>query len=235
MRPFKPSFILEVIPLLLPFLGVTIAVTLSSVAFGSLLGLVLARAKVRGNRFTKLLADGYTWILRCSPSIVLLFMTYYGLPKMLKDGFGININGQSKGVFVVITFSLIFAATMSEVMRSAYESIDKGQTEAAVSVGMSPFQAFYRIVLPQAAVVAIPNFTNSLIGLLKEGSLAYTIGLIDIMGKGTLVISRNYGAYALETYIALGIIFWCLTLVIEKVFLLLELHFDKGRKQVLSV
>lgn len=235
MRPFKPSFILEVIPLLLPFLSVTLSVALASVFFGSLLGLVLARAKVRRRPFSKFIADGYTWILRCSPSIVLLFMTYYGLPKLLNDAFGMNINGLNKAVFVIITFTLIFAATMSEVMRSAYESIDIGQTEAAVSVGMSQLQAFYRIVLPQAIVVAIPNFANSLIGLMKEGTLAYTIGLIDIMGKGTLIIAKYYGAYALETYIALGIVFWSLTILIEKAFSSLEKHFSKGKKQMTSL
>ena len=89
-----------------------------------------------------------------------------------------------------------------------------------------------RIVIPQAFVIAIPNLGNSLIALLKEGSLAYTIGLIDMMGSGNLIISRNYGAYALETYIALAIIYWGLTLLIENLFKFLEKQFSRGRRTV---
>ncbi|MBR6341107.1 MAG: amino acid ABC transporter permease, partial [Treponema sp.] len=76
----------------------------------------------------------------------------------------------------------------------------------------------------------LPNLGNSMIALLKEGSLAFTIGLIDIMGKGNLIISLNFGAYGIETYIALAIIYWVLTLVIEQVFKLAEKKFSKGRK-----
>ena len=78
---------------------------------------------------------------------------------------------------------------MSEVIRSAYESIDKGQFEAACKCWVKPFQAYRRIIFPQALVVAIPNFGNSLIALLQEGALAYTIGLIDVVGKAELIIA----------------------------------------------
>jgi len=97
-------------------------------------------------------------------------------------------------------------------------------------VGLSRFQAFIRIVLPQAIVVGLPNFANSLIGLMKEGSLAYTIGLIDIMGEGTLIIARNYGSRALETYIALALIYWAITVLIEKSFGKLERRLSRGKK-----
>ncbi len=230
MRPFKPIFILEVIPVLLPYLLVTISIMIGTVLFGGILGLILAKAKVQKRRIPKRLADTYIGILRCTPSIVLLFIIFYGLPELLEAVFGWNINDYNKGIFVVITFTLIFAATMAEVMRTAYESIDKGQHEAAVSVGLTELQAFYRILLPQGIVVALPNFSNSLIGLMKEGTLAYTIGLIDIMGKGQLVIGNNYGSYALETYIALAIIYWGMTIIIEKTFAGIETKLSKGRK-----
>ena len=123
---------------------------------------------------------------------------------------------------------------MSEVIRSAYESVDKGQFEAAVSVGLSPFQAYRRIVFPQAFVVAIPNFGNSLLELIKEGSLAYTIGLIDVMGKANLIIASNYNAHALEIYLALSIIYWIISIVIEQVFLKFEKGFSKGKQSLKS-
>jgi len=231
-RPFSFVFIAGVIPQLLPFLLVTLYILAGTVASGSILGLFLARAKVGRIKLFRLLANGYTWTLRCTPSIVLLFIVFYGLPEVLRALFGININFWHKAFFVIITFTLFFAANMSEIMRSSYEAVDKGQYEAAVSVGLSRTQAFIRIVLPQAIVVGLPNFANSLIGLMKEGSLAYTIGLIDIMGQGTLIIARNYGSRALETYIALALIYWAITVLIEKSFGNLERRLSRGKKTV---
>ncbi|MGL4790518.1 MAG: ABC transporter permease subunit, partial [Anaerotignaceae bacterium] len=150
----------------------------------------------------------------------------------VKVAFGININNTHKGVFVISAFVILFSATMAEIMRSAYLAVDKGQTEAALSIGLSPFQAFKIIVLPQAIKYALPNFANSLITLIKEGSLAYTVGLIDIMGKGTLIIGKNYGAYAIETYLALAIIYWIITIVIEKLFNHMETTQERKAKKL---
>lgn len=232
MRPFNPSFIVKVISDLLAYLPVTLIMIVSSVFFGSMLGFILARAKVRRRRISKFLADCYIATLRCTPPIVLLFIVFYGLPELLMATTGVNINSVYKVFFVLVTFTLLFGATMAEVMRTAYESIERGQQEAAVSIGMSEFQAFYRIMLPQAIVVALPNFGNALINLMKDGSLAYTVGLIDMMGQGNLIIARNYGSYALETYIALAVIYWSMTILIEKAFHLTEKYLSRGKKSV---
>ncbi len=215
MRPFHPQYILEVLPELVLYLPVTAAIVIGTVFFGSLLGVLLAAGRIRRGRAGRVLSGVYIYVIRCVPSIVLLFLVYYGLPELLNT-FGVNINDAGKGFFVITTFSLLFAASMAEVFRSAYEAVDRGQREAAVSIGLTEFQAFYRIVLPQCVRVAIPNFTNALVNLMKEGTLAYTIGLIDIMGKGQLVIGLNHGSYSLEVYLALFILYWTLTLLTEK-------------------
>ncbi|MFE4428600.1 amino acid ABC transporter permease [Peribacillus butanolivorans] len=229
---FDVSYIVESVPLLIPFLKVTLMVAGLSVLFGTILGFILAAMKIGNSKIAKKIAYGYTTILRCTPSIVLLFLTYYGIPA-IADNFGVNLNDIDKAVFVVITFSLQFAAVMSEVIRTSYESIDRGQFEAAVSVGLSNTQAYWRIILPQAFVVALPNFGNSLLELMKEGALAYTIGLIDIMGKAELIIAGNYNTHALEIYLALAVIYWILSIAIEQLFLKLEKVFSKG-KQVIT-
>src|SRR5690625_6139902 len=92
---------------------------------------------------------------------------------------------------------------MSEVLRSAYLSVDKQQYEAGVSVGLTSIQTYIRIIIPQAVIVALPNFANALLELLKEGSLAYTIGFIDMMGKANLIVESNFNAHVLEIYLAL--------------------------------
>ncbi|WML28934.1 amino acid ABC transporter permease [Neobacillus sp. OS1-32] len=217
--------------MLLPYVKVTFLVAGLSVLFGTLLGFMLAAMKIGNNKVARKIANAYITALRCTPSIVLLFLVYYGLPA-LAENFGLLLDNVDKLFFIVITFSLQFAAAMAEVIRSAYQSIDKGQFEAAVSVGLSNFQAYRRIVFPQALVVALPNFGNSLLELIKEGSLAYTIGLIDVMGKASLIIDGRFNAHALETYIALSVIYWVISIVIEQVFFKLEKIFSKGKQVI---
>ena len=159
----------------------------------------------------------------------MLFVVFYGLPMLFWAIFQIDINDWSKVFFVVVALGLLFSANASEIMRSSYLAVPQGQREAALTSGLSESQAFVRIMLPQAFLISLPNLGNSMIALLKEGSLAFTIGLIDIMGKGNLIISLNFGAYGIETYIALAIIYWVLTLVIEQIFKLAEKKFSKGR------
>jgi L-cystine transport system permease protein len=231
-RPFNPQFIIDVFPRLLPWTLATLYIMAVTVIAGSVIGALLAWAKVGRSRALRAFANGYTWILRCTPSIVLLFIVFYGLPALLKSSLGVNINLWDKAFFVLATFTLFFSATMSEIMRSAYLSVDRGQYEAAVSSGLSGFQALRRIVFPQAAVAALPNFGNALIALMKEGALAFTIGFVDVMGQGMLIISRNYGAYALETYVALALIYWGFTILIERSFLALERRLSRGKKSV---
>lgn len=228
---FDAKYIWESFPLLLPYIKVTFLVAGLSVLFGTLLGFVLAAMKLGNRKIARKIANGYTTALRCTPSIVLLFLVYYGLPK-LAENFGLNWSDVDKLIFIVITFSLQFAAAMSEVIRSAYLSIDRGQFEAAVSVGLSPFQAYRRIIFPQAFVVALPNFGNSLLELIKEGSLAYTIGLIDVMGKASLIIDGRFNAHALETYLALSVIYWVISIAIEQLFLWFEKVFSKGKQVI---
>lgn len=207
----------------------TLVVGVTSILTGSILGMLLAWAKLSEHKVIRALADGYTYIIRCTPSIVLLFIVFYGLPKFMEAEFGIDMDNLSRAIFVIITFTLLFGAYVSEVFRSAYETVDRGQYEAAVTIGLSPEQAFFRVMLPQAAVIALPNFGNSVINLMKESALAYTIGLIDLLGRTNLIISKNYGAYGVELYVACLLIYWALSFLIEHAFLRMESYLGRGR------
>lgn len=226
------NYLWTALPTLLPYLWVTLYVAAFAVLIGSVLGLGLAAMKLSRSRILQALANIYTTVIRCTPSVVLLFLIYYGVPAFSESLFSIDLQGVNTGVFVVMTFSLQFAAMMSEVIRSSYLSIDRGQYEAAVSVGLSPFQAYRRIIFPQAFVIALPNFGNGLIAVLQEGALAYTIGFIDIVGKANLIIANNFNTHALEIFLALAIIYWVLSIAIEKIFALLEKRFSKGKQPI---
>lgn len=229
---FDINYLWSALPQLLPYLWITLFVAALAVIFGTFLGFIIAFFKLSKNSILRFIANSYITIMRCTPSIVLLFLVYYGIPAFADSFFGIYLQDVHTGVFVVITFSLQFAAMMAEVIRSAYQAIDKGQYEAAVSVGLTPFQAYRRIIFPQAVVVALPNFGNGLISVLQEGSLAYTIGFIDIVGKANLIIANNYNTHALEIYIALAVFYWVLSVAIAKFFGMLEKVFSKGQRSL---
>jgi len=234
-RAFDPAVIWQSLPALLSYLDVTLLVTLASIVLGSLLGLVLAWAKLSGIRLLRYAAQAYTYGMRCTPSIVLLFLVFYGLPELARAAFHADINGWHRAIYAIITFLLLFGAYISEVFRAAYAAVPRGQYEAAVSIGLTPWQAFRTVLLPQAALIALPNFGNSSINLLKEGALAYTIGLIDLIGKGNLIIAQNYGAYGIEIYLACLLIYWGLVNLVEKGFALLEAQLGKGRTAAVAV
>ncbi len=227
-RVFDIGMIAQVLPDLLTYLDVTLLVALVSIALGSLLGGLLAWANLSGTALLRWAALSYVYVMRCTPSIVLLFIVFYGLPKLMEAAFRYDMNELHRAVFAIITFTLLFSAYISEVFRAAYTAVPRGQYEAAVSAGLTPFQAFRHVILGQAALVALPNFGNATINLLKEGSLAYTIGLIDMIGKGNLIIAQNFGAYGIEVYLAALLIYWALVLLLEQVFAAAEKRLDVG-------
>ena len=231
-RPFYPQKIFEFIPVLLPYLLVTFEIMLGTVMTGLVVGFFLAKGQLSKKVWAKGVSGFIINALRCTPSIVMLFIIFYGLPILFWGLFKIDINKWNKAVYVIISLGLLFSASAAEIMRSSYLSVAKGQREAGLTSGLTEAQTFRRIVLPQAFVVSLPNLGNSLITLLKEGSLAYTIGLIDVMGKGTTIIGIHQGAYAIETYIALAIIYWILTIALEQLFKSLEKNFSKGSTSV---
>ena len=231
-RPFSPVQIWYSFLKIIPYFGVTFAVVLGTILLGTALAVLLFAQKQSKKRWARALANGYINVIRCTPSIVLLFIVYYGIPKLALGLFNLDLNFSSKIIYVIISLSLLYSASLAEIIRSAYLALGRSQYEAALSIGLTPWQAVRRVMLPQGLVVALPNLGNSLISLFKEGSLAFTIGLIDMMGAGNLIISRNYGAYSLETYLALAVIYWTLTLIIEQVFLRLEKHYSKGRRKI---
>lgn len=214
MVSFDPAHIVQVLPDLLVHLPVTLAVAGVTVLLGNLLGGLVAWGLLASDKHVRKIAESYVFVLRCTPPIVLLFIVFYGFPRFLSWWLGIESDGWSRGVFVVIAMTLLFAAIISKVFTSAYLAVPRGQLEAGLSIGLSPLQTFYRILLPQAARIALPNFSTALLNLMKDAALAYTIGLVDVLGGANLLISRNFGNYSLETYTAAAIIYWGLAFVL---------------------
>ena len=206
MVSYTPSYVFKFLPTILNALPLTLWVIFLTVLLGSLLGAGLAWAQVDSKNSWAAFAKGYVFILRCTPPIVLLFLVFYGLPEFLTWWLHLDVDDWSRAIFVVVTMVLLFAASISEVFKSAYLAVPKGQLEAGLSIGLTGFQTFRRILLPQTFKIALPNITTAILNLMKDAALAYTIGLVDVMGAGNLIISRNLGNYSLETYTAVAFI-----------------------------
>jgi L-cystine transport system permease protein len=151
---------------------------------------------------------------------------FYGLPwVLLKISSALGLGGFdpneiSPVFFALLTFALNSAGYLSETLRSAIESIDRGQIEAARSIGLRESRIMMRIVLPQVALNAIPNLGNSLISMVKDTSLAFSVMVIDVMGEAKLIGSMTLRY--LEIYISVSIVYWVLCIFLECVFSAVE-------------
>jgi L-cystine transport system permease protein len=218
-------------PSIMKALPLTLIIMIVSLFFGLLLGLVLAVMKLQKNIILKSIANGYTAFIRGTPPLLQLFLVFYGLPQVVSS-VGIDINDWSKSIFAVITFSLNGGAFISEIMRAAYLSIDVGQREAALSIGMNNIQCLRRIIIPQAFKISLPNLGNIIISLLKETSYVFTIGVVDILGKAKLIGSDGYGVRQLEVFIAVALIYWVICIIIEQLISLYEHMNNKSIKKL---
>ncbi len=130
---------------------------------------------------------------------------------------------------VIIAMSIFSVVNISETIRGALISVDKGQYEAAYSVGLSKTQALRRIILPQALPVAVPSLCNNFIGLIKGSSLAFVISVTDLMNGALITATSNYRY--LEAYVASAIVYWVICIVIEKSSVILEKHLKVYKRE----
>ena len=196
---------MEIVTQNLPFLlkgaYYTLLITLVSMFFGSLIGVVVAIARLKGNKVIQAIARFYVSVIRGTPTLVQIIIIYYGLVD-----FGISLQPLPAAF---IALSINNGAYLSESMRGALQSIPKGQTEAAYATGMTPWQAMRRIILPQAIRVAIPPVGNTFIGMLKETSLVSVISVTELLRSAQLLIAQYY--VYLPFYLGIALIYWLLS------------------------
>jgi L-cystine transport system permease protein len=176
---------------------------------------LLAGIRLRRTPGLNSAAAFYISFIRGTPVMIQMFIVYYGLPIMLRR-VGININRWDKLYFVLISYMFNNAAFMAEIIRSAIASVPKGQWEAAWSVGLNGAQAFRRIVLPQAFLTAVPAFGARFVNTFHDTSLAFTLGILDMLGQAQAIGVRTY--HALEGYVVVALVFVTVSLFLEKIF-----------------
>ena len=183
--------------LLMAGLKVTLPLTALSFSTGIIIALFVALMQIAKVPVMKRLVRVYVWIIRCTPMIVQLFVVYFGLPNI-----GIKF---SPFVSAWIVLSLSIGAYCSETVRAAIESVPVGQLEASYCDGLTFWQARTHVIIPQALRTAFPPLSNSLIGLVKDTSLAYNVALVEILATAQRIASRTYDYFWL--YLEAGLIY----------------------------
>ena len=195
---------LESAPFLLKGAYYTVVLSLGGMFFGLLLGFALAVGRLYGPAPLRWITRLYVSFFRGTPLLVQLFLIYYGLPQL-----GIQLDPLPAAL---IGFSLNMAAYTSEILRAAIASIDRGQWEAAASIGMSKMQTLYRAILPQAARTALPPLGNSFISLVKDTALAATIQVPELFRQAQLITARTFEIFTM--YLAAALIYWALASIL---------------------
>lgn len=204
------EFFFVLIPRHFPFLlegaWVTLQLSVLSMAFAIVIGLAVALGRLSKMPVLSHLLDAYVEIWRDVPLIVQLLVIYFTLPQV-----GIRLPGFWAGV---LGLSLNVGAYLSEVFRAAITSIDPGQRDAGLSIGMSRVTVYRRVILPQAMRIALPTLGGYFISLLKDSSLVSFIAVNELLRNGTIVISNTFRS--MEVYFMVAIIYFAMSFVASR-------------------
>ncbi|MFP4536681.1 MAG: ABC transporter permease [Dichotomicrobium sp.] len=192
---------------------VTLQLALSALAIGLILGLLLAGAKLSRFAVLRAVAEGYTAFIRATPEFLILLLVYFGSERAIRSLLGmIGVSGNFEMppfLAAMIGLAGIFCAYAAEVFRGAYLAVPRGQIEAAIACGMSGWQVFNRVRLPQMWRFAIPGLGNLWMVLLKDTSLAAVIAVDDLLRQAK--IASEVTRAPLTFYLAAGALYLVLT------------------------
>jgi polar amino acid transport system permease protein len=208
---FKPDPYLDIIKFLPDGIIVTFQVTMLSIFFSLIFGLITGLGRISRNKFINAVASTYVEVVRGIPLLVQLFYIYYALGRFVRV---------PDMVAAVAAMSFCYGAYMGEVFRAGIESVDKGQTEAARSLGFSRSQTMLYVVLPQALRTILPPVGNEFIALLKDTSLVSILAVADLLRRGREFASSTFTYF--ETYTMIALIYLLITLLLSKLVSIME-------------
>ncbi|WP_300173407.1 amino acid ABC transporter permease [uncultured Aliivibrio sp.] len=207
---FDLAYMLELLPILFKYLGTTLEMAIWGLLFALALALILANLRVFKVPVLDQLSQLYISFFRGTPLLVQLFLLYYGLPQVFPIFIGLDAFSAA-----VIGLTLHFAAYMAESIRAAIIGVDRSQMEASLSIGMTTSQAMRRIILPQATRIALPSLMNYFIDMIKSTSLAFTLGVSEIMAKAQMEASSSFKFF--EAFLAVALIYWGVVVILTQV------------------
>ena len=210
----------ESFPSLMSGLQMTLILTVVSLVIALILGVVFGLFQVSKNKLLRVIATIYVDIFRGTPLIVQAFFIYFGIPAALD----IRITAVVAGL---ITLSLNAGAYMAEIVRGGIQSVEKGQMEAARSLGLPYGKAMSKVVLPQAIRIMIPSFINQFVITLKDTSILSIIGINELTQSGKIIIARNLESF--QMWLIVGIIYFIIIMILTKVSNALERRIKHGK------
>jgi polar amino acid transport system permease protein len=207
----KPDPYYEILRFIPDGVVVTFQVTLCSIFFALILGLITGLGRISRNRLINSVASIYVEVVRGVPLLVQLFYIYYALGRFVR---------LPDMVAAVIAMSVCYGAYMGEVFRAGIESIHRGQTEAARSLGFNAAQTMLHVIVPQAWRTILPPVGNEFIALLKDTSLVSILAVADMLRRGREFAAESFAYF--ETYTVIALVYLIITLILSKLVSLLE-------------
>lgn len=215
------SFSIQVFKDMMGVLPVTISLTIFSFIAALVIAIIIAIVDYFKIPVIKQIFDVYVSFFRGTPLLPQLFLLYFGIPTFIKP-----LRSVPAYIICIIGLTLNAAAYMKEVIRGSILSVPEGQKEAALAHGMTSMQTMTRIILPQAARVAIPSLFNNLVDIVKGTSMAFAIGVIEITATANLRASVTFNYF--EAYMILMIMYWIIIVGLEQIEKKLESKMSKG-------
>ncbi len=208
------EYLASLLPFMLEGTVITLKIFFISLITSLPLGVVLALARLSKFAPLSVATQFYIWVFRGTPLLLQLLFIYFGLPLI-----GINID---RFPAALLAFILNYTAYLAEVYRSGIQSIDRGQFEAADVLGLSRWQTFYRIIMPQMIKRVLPPISNEVINLIKDTSLVYAIGISELLRVAKIAAVRDA---LFVPFIMAAIFYLVMTAVIQQTFKWLEDHY----------
>lgn len=211
---FDPSFFMYEITVAVSYVPIVALLSVVPLLGGLILGGALALSRVYRLPFVRNAAQAYVVVMRSIPVLLQMLLLYY-MVKGVYTAFNWDHSGINKVVVVLLALTLSAAGILSEGLRSALLSVETGQYEACYSVGMTRLHSIRHVILPQSLPVAVPVVGSAFIGIIKGSSAAYLMGVIEMIQGTAMKTAGNYKY--LEAYCAVALIYWLMTLLVERV------------------
>ncbi len=204
---------------------ITIGVSLFALLLGITFGLIIALMRTSTVKIPVIISKIYIEIIRGTPMVVQALIMAYGIPVLLQQN-GVAFKWTNLIIPAMIVCGLNSAAYMAEVIRGGIQAVDKGQLEAAQSLGMNKRQINTLIVLPQAIRIAIPAFGNEFVSLIKETAVLSYVGVVETLRSATLWSSATYNVF--PAYIGAALVYLMMTFPLSKVVARIEKKMNQG-------
>jgi polar amino acid transport system permease protein len=207
----KRGAYLEIIQFVPDGILITFEVTVMSIGLALIIGLFTGLGRISKNPIINGIASLYVEVIRGIPLLVQLFYIYFALGRIIQ---------MPPLPSAVLAMSVCYGAYMGEIFRAGIQAIPKGQTEAARSLGMTPAQAMYHVILPQAVKTILPPVGNEFVALLKDSSLVSILAVADLLRRGREYAAQSFAYF--ETYTMVALVYLMITLFFSKLISIME-------------